>query len=78
MTNQPPDRLTRVENLVEENTRAISELRLGLTDVKSAAETLLQVVTIHQQDFEVIANQIRGIQLENRRLIERFFGTDEA
>ncbi|MGL4618334.1 MAG: hypothetical protein ACRCZS_04655 [Chroococcidiopsis sp.] len=62
MTN-PQDRLTRVENLVEENARAIN--------------SLIQLATVQQQNIEVMQTEIRGIQLENRRLIERFFGTEE-
>ena len=62
MTNSP-DRLTRVENLVEENARAIN--------------SLIQLATVQQQNIEIMQTEIRGIQLENRRLIERFFGTEE-
>lgn len=63
MTKEQRDRLTRVENLVEENARAIN--------------SLIQLATVQQQNIEVMQTEIRGIQLENRRLIERFFGTEE-
>lgn len=63
MTNPQSDRLTRVENLVEENARAIN--------------SLIQLATVQQQNIEIMQTEIRGIQLENRRLIERFFGTQE-
>lgn len=63
MTNPQADRLTRVENLVEENARAIN--------------SLIQLATVQQQNIEVMQAEIKGIQLENRRLIERFFGTEE-
>ena len=63
MTKEQSDRLTRVENLVEENARAIN--------------SLIQLATVQQQNIEVMQTEIRGIQLENRRLIERFFGTEE-
>lgn len=74
------NRLDRIEAALELtqqqtdiNALAISELRVGLADVRSAAESLLQVVTIHQQNFEAMQLEIRGLQLENRRLFERFF-----
>lgn len=86
MTNSS-DRLDRIEALTESNAQAISELRIGLadirtslSDVRGATENLLSVANLHQQNFEVIATEIRdmqaeirGLQLENRRLFQRFF-----
>ena len=72
MTNNS-DRLDRIEALTESNAQAISELRTGLADVRGAAESLIQVVTIHQQNIEAMQSEIRGLQLENRRLFQRLF-----
>lgn len=81
------DRLDRIEALTESNAQAISELRIGLADirtgladVKAATENLVSVANIHQQNFEIIATEIRdmqaeirGLQIENRRIFERLF-----
>lgn len=63
MTN-PQDRLTRVENLVEENARAIN--------------SLLQVVTIHQQNLETVFNEIRGLRTESNRILDYLFGQQQG
>lgn len=79
MTNNN-NRLDRIEALTESNAQAISELRVGLTDirigladVRGAAENLIQVVTIHQANIEAMQSEIRGLQIENRRIFERLF-----
>ena len=62
MTN-PQDRLTRVENLVEENARAIN--------------SLVQIVTIHQQNLETMFNEIRGLRTESNRILDYLFGQQQ-
>lgn len=56
------NRLDRIEAALELtqqqtdiNALAISELRVGLADVRLATENFLSVVTIYQHNFEVIA-----------------------
>lgn len=63
MTNPNNDRLTRMENLVEENARAIS--------------ALVDVVTIHQQNIEVVFNEIRGLRTESARILGYLFEQQE-
>lgn len=57
------ERLDALTANVESNARAISELR-------STAEALVQIAEIHQRDIEANSADIRGLQLEIRRLVE--------
>lgn len=57
------ERLDRLATDVEGNTSGISELR-------STAESLLQIAQIHQQDIEILSRDMQGLRLEVRRLVE--------
>jgi hypothetical protein len=37
---------------------------------------MLQVVEIHQQNFEAVVAEIRGMRAESRRILEHMFGPD--
>lgn len=76
MTNQP-DRLDRIEAALDRQLQVNADLRV-------TAETLLQTVQIHQQNFEIIVGEIRqmqsdirGLQTENRRIWERLERRDQ-
>lgn len=64
------ERLDRLADDIEANNAAIFDLRSGLSDVKSAAESLVQVAQIHQADIEVLSRDMQGLKLEVRRLVE--------
>lgn len=57
------ERLDRLAADVEGNAAAIAEIR-------SVAESLLQVAQIHQQDIEVLSRDMQGLKLEVKRLVE--------
>ncbi len=68
------DRLDQLANDVD-------GLRTSTTELRATAEALLQTVVLQQQsieasqrNFEVIASQIRGLQLENRRMLQEMRG----
>jgi ABC-type transporter Mla subunit MlaD len=74
-TDEMLDRLVgsinTLADVAEQNTRDISEL-------KSSANSLLNVAQIHQQNFEIvigeiqeIQNEVRGLQTENRRILDQ-------
>lgn len=70
------ERLDQLANDVRGNTTAI-------TDLRGTAEALLQTMTIYQSNFEVIVGEIqvinaeiRGLQLENRRMLEELRGDE--
>ncbi|MBZ8179814.1 MAG: hypothetical protein SAL07_12610 [Oscillatoria sp. PMC 1051.18] len=63
---------------------SVSELRLSVGELNSTVNSLVQIVEIHQRNFEriieeiqVMKAEIRGLQLENRRILERVFGPEE-
>ena len=81
MTTQRLDnvenRLDRIEAIVESNSQQIAELR-------SAVNSLVAIAAQHQQNFEVLVTEIRnmsieirGLQTENRRILDYLFGQQE-
>lgn len=42
----------------------------SVADLRSSAESLLQIAQIHQNDIEALGRDNRGLQLEVRRLVE--------
>jgi len=55
---------------IQTNSAAIAELH-------TTVNSLVQIVEIHQRNFEVIMNEIRGIRTENQRILEHLFGKEE-
>ena len=63
----------RLDRLAED----VDDLRASTADLRTTAEIMLQPLTQHQQNFEVVVNEIqvikadiKGLQLENRRMLE--------
>lgn len=59
----------------------VDNLRASIADLRATAEITLQTVVLQQQsieasqrNFEIIASQIRGLQLENRRMLQEMRG----
>lgn len=65
-TQWTDERLDRLASAVETNKDAIAELRL-------TAEALLQTVIQHQENFDVLVQEIRGLRTENRRILNHLF-----
>jgi hypothetical protein len=63
------DRLDKLAAVTAENAAGIAELR-------SAVSNMLQVVEIHQRNFEAVVGEIRGLRAESRRILEHMFGPD--
>ncbi len=68
------DRLDRLASTV-------SDLSTSVTETRVTAEALLQTVIIHQQgletsqrNFDALVTEIRGLQTENRRILDHLFG----
>lgn len=75
------DRLDRIEAILETTVRENAELRSTVT-------ALVQIVELHQRNHEVaqrnfdaivtkigeMQSEIRGLQTENRRILDRIFG----
>jgi antirestriction protein len=68
------ERLERIAALVESNTEHLAALHT-ITQIQSEHITSLRVAQQqYQQNFEVVQNEIKGLQLENRRILDHLFG----
>ena len=47
-----------------------------MAELRTTVTTLVQIVENHQEKFDEIITYVRGIQVENRRILERVFGSD--
>ena len=80
MTDWTNDPLDQLAFAVEANTTAIAELRVAVVKTRGAVNSLLEIATLHQQNFETsqcnfeVQAEIRGLQTENRRILDRLFG----
>ena len=50
--------------------------RQEMAELRKTVTALVQIVEIHQRKFDEIITYVRGIQVENRRILERVFGSD--
>lgn len=81
------ERLDRIEAILERmakqreaDIRAMAEQREAdwqeMAELRKTVTALVQIVEIHQRKFDEIITYVRGIQVENRRIFERVFGSD--
>ena len=63
----------RLDQLAED----VDNLRASTADLRTTAEIMLQTQMQYQQNFEIVVNEIqiikadiKGLQLENRRMLE--------
>lgn len=87
MTQDRGDKLDRIEAALDElrsrqestqqqldNQVAVNaELRTSVTELRSTAEALLQVATIHQRNFEQLTNELNADRIEWRSQIDRIW-----
>ena len=59
----------------------VNNLRASTADLRTTAEIMLQTQMQYQQNFEIVVNEIqvikadiKGLQLENRRMLEELRG----
>lgn len=89
MTTSPDNnRLDRIEKILEtvvatvaQNSQQIEANSRETAELRSAVNSLVQIVELHQTNFEVIVTEmkqmhaeIRGLQTENRRILDHLFG----
>lgn len=74
----PNDRLARVESVLENQVQVIAELRTSnevlrtsVRELTSTAESVLQTLTQHQENFLVLVTEIRDIRTDIRRILDR-------
>ena len=50
--------------------------RREMAELRKTVTALVQIVEIHQRNFDEIMTYVRGLQVENRRILERVLGPD--
>lgn len=76
MTNsaeQPENRLERIEAALDRQVAVNADLRTSVTELRTTAEALLQVATIHQQNFERLTAELNADRTEWREQIDRIW-----
>ncbi len=71
---QDGDNLARIEAALDRQVAVNADLRTSVTELRTTADALLQVATIHQQNFERLALELNADrqtwQAEIRRIWE--------
>jgi hypothetical protein len=67
------DRLDRIEAALDRQVAVNADLRTSTTELRTTAEALLQVVTIHQQNFERLTAELNADRIEWRSQIDRIW-----
>lgn len=67
------DRLDRIEAALDRQVAVNADLRTSVETLKLTADALLQVATIHQQNFERLTTELNADRVEWRAQIERIW-----
>jgi hypothetical protein len=67
------ERLDRIEAALDRQVAVNADLRTSTTELRTTAEALLQVVTIHQQNFERLTAELNADRIEWRSQIDRIW-----
>ncbi|RUT07780.1 hypothetical protein DSM106972_020400 [Dulcicalothrix desertica PCC 7102] len=70
-------RLDRIETILESNTISIKELNSAASNVFTAMNLTQKNFEVIQENFEIIVSQVKGVQNENRHMLEHLFKTNE-
>lgn len=73
MTNQPsqPTQLDRLEALSETILLAIQQQQGQINDLRASVEDTVSMIGSLANDMHEMQSEIRGLQTENRRILER-------
>jgi len=85
------DRLDRIEAIVENNSKQIEKNTDAIIDMRLAVSGLIETANQYQhnfelivseivslrQDFTVMQSEIKGLQMENRRILDHLFGQQD-
>jgi exonuclease VII large subunit len=70
-------RMDRIEAIIESNADSIKELNIATSKLFNLMNLSQQNFEVIQQNFEIIISQVKGIQAENRHIINHLFGLQE-
>ena len=85
MTPTQPDRLDRIEALVEStakiaqsNAKAIEAAALDRVELRTAIDELARVAGQTLRHMQEMQAEVRGLQIENRRILDHLFGQGDG
>jgi hypothetical protein len=67
------ERLDRIEAALDRQVAVNADLRTSVTELRATADALLQVATIHQQNFERLTTELNADRQEWRSQIDRIW-----
>lgn len=67
------ERLDRIEAALDRQVAVNADLRTSVTELRATTEALLQVATIHQQNFERLTTELNADRVEWRSQIDRIW-----
>jgi putative heme iron utilization protein len=70
-------RMDRIEAVIEANANSIKELNHAVTSMYGVASLSQKNFEVIQKNFEVIVSQVKGMQSENRHILDHLFGIQE-
>ncbi|PHM07386.1 hypothetical protein [Nostoc sp. 'Peltigera malacea cyanobiont' DB3992] len=73
MSEATPDRIDRIEAALDRQVAVNADLRTSVTELRATADALLQVATIHQQNFERLTTELNADRVEWRTQIDRIW-----
>jgi ABC-type transporter Mla subunit MlaD len=68
--------IERNSQLIERNSQLIEQNSKQILDLRSSIASLVRVVGQHQDNFEIMLAEIRGLRTENRRIIDQLFNRE--
>ena len=73
MSEATPDRIDRIEAALDRQVAVNADLRTSVTELRATTEALLQIATIHQQNFERLTTELNADRVEWREQIDRIW-----
>ncbi|PAX52707.1 hypothetical protein [Brunnivagina elsteri] len=70
-------RMDRIEAIIEANANSVKELNNAVTSMYEVASLSQKNFEVIQKNFELIVSQVKGMQSENRHIIDHLFGIQE-
>lgn len=73
LASQTVDRLgVRVDSFIYEAQRLFTQIGGSTAETKASVESLVAVTRVHSRHIEEMQAEVRGLQTENRRILERW------
>jgi hypothetical protein len=70
-------RMDRIEAVIEANATSVKELNHVVMNMYQVASLSQKNFELIQNNFEIIVSQVKGMQSENRHIIDHLFGIQE-